>query len=111
MKLFERKKMLFSYNRVKDLMEMAQIDLLLANTKTNVSYLANYYSHIADEDFILDDFSGQYISFVGLPKKESIESFFTPNIVDGEDLKEQEIWIEDLRFYGSYEIILLLTKK
>ena len=59
---------LFSYDRASMLMDKANIDILLANTKTNVSYLADYYSHFMNEDFILDDGSVQYVSFVGLPK-------------------------------------------
>jgi len=95
-------KTLFSYNRASELMDEAGIDLLMVNTKTNVSYLTDYYSHFMNEDFFLDDGSAQYISFAGLPKDKAKEAFFTPNSQDGEDLITRKIWIKDLRFYGSY---------
>lgn len=94
---------LFSYNRASKLMKEANIDILLPNTKTNVAYLAGYYSHFMNADFMLDDGSGrQYISFLGLPREESKKPFFTPNVGDGEDLVDKDIWIKDLYFYGDY---------
>jgi len=93
---------LFSYGRAIDLMDKAGIDLLLVNTKTNVGYFTDYYSHFMNEDFFLDDGSAQYISFAGLPKDKSRRAFFTPNSQDGEDLTAVDLWIKDLRFYGSY---------
>ena len=93
---------LFSYERASKLMDEAGIDLLLVNTKTSVRYLTDYYSHFMNEDFFLDDGSAQYISFVGLPKGKDRGAFFTPNSQDGEDLIAGDIWIKDLRFYGSY---------
>ena len=91
-------------------MDEAAIDILLANTRTNVSYLADYYSHFMNEDFLLDDGSAQYISFVGLPREQDKEPFFTPNAQDVEDLVEKKIWINDLWFHGSYVDYSALSK-
>ena len=92
---------LFPYERASQLMEEAKIDVLLAHTPSNVSYLADYYSHFITPSFILDDGSALYISFVGLPREKDREPFFTPCTGEGEDLIVKELWIKDRRFYGA----------
>lgn len=93
---------LFQYERASELMEKAKIDLLLAHTPSNVSYLADYYCHYASPSFVFDDGSGFHIIFVGLPKDQAKEPFLTPSTGDEEDIAIEDPWIKDRRFYGSY---------
>ncbi len=52
---------LFDYARVSALMREAGLDLLLANSISNVSYLLDYYCHsVYNSSWLLDDGSMFY---------------------------------------------------
>jgi Xaa-Pro dipeptidase len=48
----------------------------------------------------LDDGTGTYISFVGLPKEADCEPFFTPWTGEEGNVIAADPWIKDRRFYG-----------
>jgi Xaa-Pro dipeptidase len=92
---------LFTYERASALMEEAGVDLILANSMTNVGYLLDYYPHgVYSPSWLLDDGSMFYQSFVGLPADERLGPFFTPWVGEAGNLSETEPWVQDRRFYG-----------
>ena len=54
---------LFEYERATELMRSAGIDLILASSKSNVSYLLDYYADPCNASMELDDGSMYYQSF------------------------------------------------
>ena len=99
--------MLFDYDRATALMEVTNIDLVLANSMTNVSYLLDYYADIVlfAPSLMLDDGSMNYQSFVGLPADERLGAFFTPRVGEAGYLSEDATWVQDLCFYGQPMVI------
>lgn len=94
---------LFDYARATALMEEAGIDLILANSMTNVSYLLDYYASqtLFTPSMVLDDGSMYYQSFAGLPADEQLEAFFTPWVGEAGYLCDGATWVQDLRYYGQ----------
>ena len=93
---------LFDYQRLSVLMKQAGLDLVLANSPTNVRYLLNYYPHgIYSTSWLLDDGSRFYQSFVGLPADDRHAPFFTPWVGEAGYLSEHEPWVQDRHFYGD----------
>ena len=92
---------LFDYDRATSLMEGAGIDLILASTKSNVSYLLDYYADPCNESLVLDDGSMYYQSFVGLPSDPHMSSFFTPWIGEVGYMTTSSPWVQDRLVYGE----------
>ena len=92
---------LFDYERASALMQEAGMELILANSIANVSYLLDYYCHsIYNSSWLLDDGSMFYQSFVGLPVDEKQAPFFTPWVGEAGDMSVNEPWVKDRLFYG-----------
>ncbi len=92
---------LIDYTRASVLMQKAGLELILANSISNVSYLLDYYCHcINNSSWLLDDGSMFYQSFVGLPVDEKQTPFFTPWVGEGGFFSENEPWVKDRYFYG-----------
>jgi len=92
---------LFDYDRVTGLMTDAGIDLILASSKSNVSYLLDYYADPCNASLVLDDGSMYYQSFVGLPSDPDIASFFTPWIGEVGYMTSSNPWVQDRLVYGE----------
>ena len=92
---------LFDYARASALMQEAGLDLVLANSISNVNYLLDYYCHcIYNSSWLLDDGSMFYQSFVGLPVDEKQGAFFTPWVGEAGFFSEDEPWVNERYFYG-----------
>ena len=92
---------LFDYDRATSLMHGAGIDLILASTKSNVSYLLDYYADPCNESMVLDDGSMYYQSFVGLPSEPHMSSFFTPWIGEVGYMTTSRPWVPNRLVYGE----------
>ncbi len=92
---------LFDYDRATALMHGAGIDLILASSKSNVSYLLDYYADPCNASMVLDDGSMYYQSFVGIPSDPQMSSFFTPWIGEVGYITASRPWVLDRRVYGE----------
>jgi len=91
---------LFSYEKASLIMENAGVAIILASSRHNVGYLADYYRGIGDEYDVLWDATATHKTLVGLPKDETIEAFL---ILGGHEKTGVEIadpWITDRRYWG-----------
>ena len=95
----------FDYDKATSLMEKSGIDIILANTKRNVGYLADYYYNEGLPEFMMEDGQSLYEAFAGVPKVMSKGPFFVG--CTGEDgyLKEMDPWIEDRRLWGPMFVV------
>ena len=96
---------LFDHARAAHAMEAHGVDVILATTRTNVGYLADYYGHyIAQQPFYLED-GGHYDIIAGLPRDSAKGAFLTPCTGEEGELSEGICWIEDLRYCGPELVV------
>ena len=96
---------LFDQARAARAMASHGIDVILATTRTNVGYLADYYAHtIARQPFYQDDGS-HYDIVAGLPRDSDQGAFLTPSTGEEGELAEGICWIEDLRYCGPKLVV------
>ncbi|MDP7349063.1 MAG: aminopeptidase P family N-terminal domain-containing protein, partial [Phycisphaeraceae bacterium] len=96
---------LFDQARAVRAMETHGIDVILATTRTNVGYLADYYGHyIAQQPFYLED-GGHYDIIAGLPRDPDQGAFLTPCTGEEGELSAGICWIEDLRYCGPELVV------
>jgi Xaa-Pro aminopeptidase len=91
---------LFDYDRASHLMGAHGVDVLIACTRTNVSYLADYYAHyIAKQPFYLED-GAPYEILAGIPREQEKGAFLSPCTAEEGELSTGECWIKDIKYYG-----------
>ena len=96
---------LFDRQRAADAMASSGIDVLLATTRTNVSYLAGYYCHhITRLPFYLED-GGHYDIIAAVARDPDTPPFLTPCTGEAGELEPDPCWIEDLRCCGPPFVI------
>lgn len=96
---------LFDYERASRAMASHGIDVILASTRTNVSYLADYYCHhISRLPFYLED-GGHYDILAGVPRDPEKGAFLTPCTGEEGELDPGQCWINDLRCCGPEFVI------
>ncbi len=96
---------LFDRQRAVDAMTSRGIDVVLATTRTNVSYLAGYFCHhIARLPFHLED-GGHYDVIAGVARDPDTPPFLTPCTGEAGELVPGLSWIEDLRCCGPPFVI------
>jgi Xaa-Pro aminopeptidase len=91
----------FDYARASSLMDERGVEALLACSRANVGYLADYvYSTAQGLPFLLEDGRDWSLSFAGIPRDAARGAFITP--VTGEEgiIAHADPWITDRRFWG-----------
>jgi Xaa-Pro aminopeptidase len=91
----------FDYGRASALMDERGVEALLVCSRANVGYLADYTYYTAQAlPFLLEDGREWSLSFVGIPRDQTLRPFITP--VTGEEgiIRHADPWIEDRRLWG-----------
>ncbi len=82
-------------------MDERGVDLLLACSRANVGYLADYTYYVAQGlPYVLEDGLQWSITFVGLPRDPATSPFITPVSSEHGSITRADPWIEDRRFWG-----------
>ncbi len=91
----------FDRSRAAALMEERGVDLLLACSRANVGYLADYTYYVAQGlPYVLEDGRQWSITFVGLPRDLERPPFITPVSSEHGSIAHADPWIDDRRFWG-----------
>jgi Xaa-Pro dipeptidase len=91
----------FDYDRASSLMQDERVDLLLACSRANVGYLADYTYYVAQGlPYVLEDGREWSITFVGIPCDPGIAAFITPVSSEHGSITHVDPWIADRRFWG-----------
>ena len=85
----------FDQEKLASLLESAQIDLALVNSRHNLRYLTNYYFHF-HQNFTRIDLS-QYLPLLGLPAGNFAESFYVGISYEMGQMESEGVWVENRR--------------
>lgn len=91
---------LFDYARASARMDAAGVDVLLASSRPNVSYLAGYWHPVWDDYYLMWEPSVTHKTLVGLPKEEKKGAFLIAGAGELVSVQRSETWIEDRRYWG-----------
>ena len=91
---------LFDITKAQRLMDAAGIDLLLASTRHNVSYLSDYWHSVSDAYYALWDPSVTHMTLAGLPKASGIPPFLVAGASEMTTLEAANPWIQDRYYWG-----------
>jgi Xaa-Pro dipeptidase len=96
---------IFNYARGSELMAEQGMDMILANTKRNIGYIADYYYYEGLPEFMMEDGQSFYEAFVGVPRDPGKGAFIVG--CTGEDgyLAEVDPWIKDRRLWGPQFVV------
>ena len=100
-RLEDKAQLIFDRGQASRLMAERGIDVLLAHTKANVSYIADYYYDEGWPDFLLEDGESYYAVFVGVPQERAKEGFIVGCFGEQGCLAWRDPWIRDRRFWGA----------
>ncbi len=81
----------FDQEKLASLLESAQIDLALVNSRHNLRYLTNYYFHF-HQNFTRIDLS-QYLPLLGLPARNFAESFYVGISYEMGQMESEGVWV------------------
>src|SRR5437867_686497 len=91
----------FDRARASALMEEQGVDLIVACSRANVGYLADYTYYVAQGlPFVLEDGRQWSITFVGVARDPKIPAFVTPVSSEHGSIAHADPWIADRRFWG-----------
>jgi Xaa-Pro aminopeptidase len=97
----DRRPPLFDYGRATQLMDAANVDILLACSPANVGYLADYTYYVNQGlPYVLEDGKEWSITFVGVPRDPSRAAFITPVSSEHGSIEYFDPWIADRRLWG-----------
>ena len=103
--MVDQKGPLFDTLEASRLMAEAGIDVILANSKPNVGYLADYYYYEGLPDFMMEDGQSFYEAFVGIPKDESALPFMVGCTGEEGYLNWIDPWIQDRKIWGPQFVV------
>jgi Xaa-Pro aminopeptidase len=101
----ESTKPIFDYAVATQLMTEAGIDVILANSKPNVGYLADYYYYEGLPDFMMEDGLSFYEAFAGIAADHNIEPFLVACTGEKGYLEWCDPWIKDRRYWGPEFVV------
>ena len=82
-------------------MDELRVDLILACSRANVGYLADYTYYVAQGlPYVLEDGRQWSITFVGVARDPKIPAFVTPVSSEHGSITHADPWIGDRRFWG-----------
>jgi Xaa-Pro dipeptidase len=92
---------LFDYARASRLMQNIGVDIIVAHTRPNVGYLADYWTGWITTPYLVAEDGAEYQIFAGLPADQDISAFITCK-TGGEEQQmfHEHVWIEDKRIWG-----------
>ena len=92
---------LFDCARASTLMREQGMDVLLAHTRPNAGYLADYWSSWISTPYLVTEEGAPYQLFAGLPADQGKGAFVTCK-TGGEEQQMffDQVWIEDKRMWG-----------
>ncbi|TMB97573.1 MAG: aminopeptidase P family protein [Chloroflexi bacterium] len=91
----------FDRARASALMEEQGVDLIVACSRANVGYLADYTYYVAQGlPYVLEDGRQWSITFVGVPRDSKLEPFITPVSSEHGSISYADPWIGERRFWG-----------
>src|SRR5438093_2147876 len=91
----------FDRARASALMEEQGVDLIVACSRANVGYLADYTYYVAQGlPYVLEDGRQWSITFVGVPRDPGVRPFITPVSSEHGSITHADPWIDDRLFWG-----------
>ena len=81
----------FDQEKLASLLESAQIDLALVNSRHNLRYLTNYYFHF-HQNFTRIDLS-QYLPLLGMPAGNFADSFYVGISYEMGQMESEGVWV------------------
>ena len=91
---------LFDYERASDLMNEACIDIILASTRPNVGYLADYWHTVSDDFYVLWDTNVTHKTLAGIPRDKDLGAFLIPAASEKTSLELIDPWIKERYYWG-----------
>jgi Xaa-Pro dipeptidase len=91
---------LFEYDRASQVMDRAGVDLILASSRPNVGYLADYWHVVSDEFYVLWDLNVVHQTFCGVPKERSKGPFLVVGADETTVLERHDPWIKERHYWG-----------
>ena len=91
---------LFDADKAAALMKSGGVDMLLACSKHNVSYLSDYWHPVSDDYYLLWDVDATHKTLVGLPADPSIDAFLVAGASEATTISIVDPWIQDRRYWG-----------
>ncbi len=91
---------LFDYSRATRLMDERGIDFVLASSRPNVGYLADYWHNVWDDYYLLWDPRVSHKTLAGIPKEPTQGAFLVATAAELVAVERSNSWIEDRRFWG-----------
>ena len=96
----------FNYDKASQMMADQGMDIILANTKPNVGYLADYYYNEGLPNFMMEDGKSFYEAFVGLPRDMKLDAFIVGCTGEEGYMDIVDPWIKDRKFWGPEFIVV-----
>lgn len=91
---------LFDYEKAMKLMSESGIDIVLASSKHNIGYLADYWHSVSDDYYVLWDTTVTHKTLVGIPREEKLGAFMIPAASEMTPLEAADPWIKERRYWG-----------
>ena len=91
---------LFDYDRASALMRAAEVDLILASSRPNVGYFADYWHSVSDEFYVLWDTDVVHYTLCGIPRDEALGPFLVPGADETTAVEDSDPWIKERYFWG-----------
>ncbi|MBM3956622.1 MAG: aminopeptidase P family protein [Gemmatimonadetes bacterium] len=91
---------LFDYAKASALMREKGVDILLASSKHNVGYLADYWHPTSDDYYLLWDTDATHKTLAGVPADEAKGPFLVAGASEQTTIEVLEPWIRDRRYWG-----------
>ena len=87
---------LFNYEKASRLMDEAGIDIILASTRHNVGYLADYWHSVSDEYYLLWDTTVTHKTLAGIPKDRNEGPFLIAGASEMTTLEAIDPWMTSI---------------
>lgn len=81
-------------------MDEVGIDAILASSRHNVGYLADYWHSVSDDYYLLWDTTVTHKTLAVIPKREEKESCLVAGASEMTTLEATDPWIRDRRYWG-----------
>ncbi len=91
---------LLNYARASQVMDEAGVDLLLATTRHNVGYLADYWHWVSDDYYLLWHPSVTHKTLAGIPREEDCGPFLVAGASEMTTLESVDPWIGERHYWG-----------
>jgi Xaa-Pro dipeptidase len=91
---------LFNYEKASQLMDEAGIDVILASTRHNVGYLADYWHSVSDEYYLLWDTTVTHKTLAGIPRDHNEGPFLIAGTSEMTTLEAIDPWINERHYWG-----------